>query len=322
MAANAGDGRGLDERRHGCTHWPMRWTQALLGAVAMAWAAGACATLPTGVGERQTFRGVPGFDMRAYPGDTAMQRWRAASPYRWVGYYLPAPCHTDTTWVRRRAALTTMGWGMAVIFVGEQDWAATVAVAGPGVSGGAGGNPATGGAAAPAGAPGSAAATASAPAAGPRCTRSNLTAEHGAADAAAADSLMAAEGFARGARVFLDVEPLDSVSAALTAYVRAWIGGLLDRGHYLPAVYASFRNADSLRAIEAGEYARTRSTALPAFWVAGGSGFDVHAAPRESPVPFATIWQGASDVTEHWGGVVLSIDVDVADSSAPSTPAP
>jgi len=319
MAVAAGVGRGLDERRHGWGHWPMRPARALLGAVGVAWAAGACASLPTGLGDRQAFRGVPGFDTSAYPGDTAMQRWRAASPYRWVGYYLPAPCHTDASWVGRRAALTTMGWGMAVIFVGEQDWAATVAVARPAVAVGVGGNPAAGSSGAPAvGAPG--------PAAGAqttvRCTRSNLTAEHGAADAGAADSVMVAEGFGRGAQVFLDVEPVDSVSTALATYVRAWIGALLDRSRYLPAVYASVRNAESLRAIEGGEYTRTRTTATPAFWVAGGSGFDIHAAPRESPVPFATVWQGAADLTESWGGVPLFIDVDVADSSAPSTPAP
>jgi len=32
----------------------------------------------------------PGFDARVYPGEAAMRAWRESSPYRWVGYYLPA----------------------------------------------------------------------------------------------------------------------------------------------------------------------------------------------------------------------------------------
>ena len=53
-----------------------------------------------------------------------MAQRRARSPLRWVGYYLPAPCYTGTSWMGLRAALERMGWGMAVLFVGEQDWAA------------------------------------------------------------------------------------------------------------------------------------------------------------------------------------------------------
>ena len=36
-----------------------------------------------------------GFDTFAYPGDDAMRAWLTADKYRWVGYYLPAPCHND-----------------------------------------------------------------------------------------------------------------------------------------------------------------------------------------------------------------------------------
>ncbi len=258
--------------------------------------AGACATVPTAPGGPTGFRGVPGFDTRAYPGDSVMQRWRESSPYHWVGYYLPAPCHTDTTWFGRRATLERLGWGTAVIFIGEQDWGAAAAVRGPTGAG--------------------AAAVAS-----PRCTSTNLTQEHGAADAATADSLMTVEGFARGARVFLDVEAVDSVSTPLATYVRAWIAGLLARGRFQPALYASARSADTLRAIETTEFARAGIIAPPAFWVAGGTRFDVHDAPTQSPVPYATVWQGATNVTERWGGVPLFIDVDVADSPSPSAAA-
>jgi hypothetical protein len=63
----------------------------------------------------------PGFDTSIYPGDATMSAWRyPASPYEWVGYYLQAPCHRDPSWMGKRATLTAMGWGLAVLFVGQQ----------------------------------------------------------------------------------------------------------------------------------------------------------------------------------------------------------
>src|SRR5512132_3130105 len=67
-----------------------------------------------------------GFDTFAYPGDDAMRAWLSADkPYRWVGYYLSAPCHTDSSWEGKRDTLSAMGWGMAVIYVGQQTWGRT-----------------------------------------------------------------------------------------------------------------------------------------------------------------------------------------------------
>src|SRR2546423_8637939 len=67
-----------------------------------------------------------GFDTFAYPGDDAMHAWLTADkPYRWVGYYLSAPCHSDDSWEGRRDTLSSMGWGMAVIYVGQQTWGRT-----------------------------------------------------------------------------------------------------------------------------------------------------------------------------------------------------
>ena len=59
-----------------------------------------------------------GFDTSEYPGDAAMQTWREHAGYDWVGYYLQAPCHKDASWTGKRDTLETMGWGMAVIYVG------------------------------------------------------------------------------------------------------------------------------------------------------------------------------------------------------------
>ncbi len=64
-----------------------------------------------------------GFDTYVYPGDDAMLAWRDDDvPYEWVGYYLPAPCHKSDSWSGKRATLTNMGWGLAVIYVGQQVW--------------------------------------------------------------------------------------------------------------------------------------------------------------------------------------------------------
>ena len=63
----------------------------------------------------------PGFDTSIYPGDAAMTAWlKPNSPYEWVGYYLQAPCHRDPSWMGRRSTLTTLGWGLAVLYVGQQ----------------------------------------------------------------------------------------------------------------------------------------------------------------------------------------------------------
>src|SRR5437868_11046988 len=67
-----------------------------------------------------------GFDTFAYPGDDAMRAWLTADkPYRWVCYYLSAPCHSDDSWEGKRDTLSEMGWGMAVIYVGQQTWGRT-----------------------------------------------------------------------------------------------------------------------------------------------------------------------------------------------------
>src|SRR5438309_1310010 len=46
-----------------------------------------------------------GFDTNVYPGDKAMDAWKRTGEYEWVGYYLEAPCHSDTTWSGKRAQL-------------------------------------------------------------------------------------------------------------------------------------------------------------------------------------------------------------------------
>jgi len=63
-----------------------------------------------------------GFDTNVYPGDKAMDAWKRAGEFEWVGYYLSAPCHKDDSWEGKRAHLVDNGWGLAVIYVGQQTW--------------------------------------------------------------------------------------------------------------------------------------------------------------------------------------------------------
>jgi hypothetical protein len=63
-----------------------------------------------------------GFDTNIYPGNNAMAAWKNSGEYEWVGYYLKAPCHSDNSWVGTRGRLVNQGWGLAVIYVGQQTW--------------------------------------------------------------------------------------------------------------------------------------------------------------------------------------------------------
>lgn len=265
----------------------------LLLGLAACGGAGAAPELPAPGGAAvEGARGVPGFDTRDYPGDAVMAAWREASPYRWVGYYLPSPCYTGASWDGRRAALTGMGWGLAVLFVGEQDWPASV--------------------------PSGDVAGAEPGADAVRCTRANLTPERGAADARAAATSAAAEGFERGTVVYLDVERVDSVSPALAGYVRAWAETLLADGRFVPGLYAHAANADALMRTASAAFGAAGRADAPPLWVVTTTGFSLRRGPTESGFPAARIWQGLLDTRETWGGHTLRIDANVASDPRPS----
>lgn len=231
----------------------------------------------------------PGFDTSIYPGDDAMRSWRRESPYRWVGYYLPSPCRRDGSWSGRRAALEGMGWGFAVLYVGQQafeDAADTLPRA-----------------------------------AGPvLCSRTLLSPAQGRIDARDAVARAAAEGFARGSVVFLDVERMRVVPDSMLAYHAAWTEEVLRDGSYLPGTYAHQANAARLFASAREVYARAGRTESPPFWIAGGSGFSLDQPPYAVGVVYARVWQGALDVQRTWGGVRLLVDENVADRPSPSVP--
>jgi hypothetical protein len=62
-----------------------------------------------------------GMDRSTYPGDTVMQNWWVNSPFFFTGFYLaPAPHHSNTSWMSKRAILVSQGWGFTILYLGRQ----------------------------------------------------------------------------------------------------------------------------------------------------------------------------------------------------------
>lgn len=266
-----------------------------------------------------------GFDTYSYPGEAAMRAWREAEkPYQWVGYYLEAPCHTDDSWSGKRQILTDMGWGLAVIYVGQQTWGRT---------------------------PGQSVTvtrymnrrvrqvsrrngkrvvryvtkrvpykTRVQPRARPgsSCSTQYVTAARGTVEAADAVARTAAEGFAQGTVIFLDIERMESTPKAMRDYYRAWTEGVLRDGRYRPGYYAHSHNAELVYR-DVKEIHTARGIAVdPPFWIASGRGFSEEKEPHEVGHAFAKVWQGVLDVVETHNGIKLPIDVNVSFFPSPS----
>ena len=234
-----------------------------------------------------------GFDTNVYPGDRALRAWREAAPYEWVGYYLPAPCHKDESWSGKRETVTELGYGTAVIYVGQQAWGRTT-------------NP-------------TAVQTRRAVKAGKRCDAALMGAARGRAEADDAIAKTAREGFAKGTVIFLDVERMERVPRAMRDYYRAWTARVLADGRFRPGVYVHKHNAALVYADVKAEFAEAGNGEEPSFWVASGRGFNhAEAEPTDVGHQFTSVWQGLLDVVEQHGGVRLPIDVNVASVPSPS----
>jgi hypothetical protein len=270
-----------------------------------------------------------GFDTFAYPGDAAMRAWQTADqPYKWVGYYLSAPCHTDSSWEGKRDTLSSMGWGMAVIYVGQQTWGRT---------------------------PGAKVAVTRfvtrrvrqvRTRSGKRvvsyvnkrvpvrvmvfprasrnssCSTQLVSASRGTADANDAIAKTAGEGFAEGTVIFLDIERMESVPQAMRDYYRAWTRRVIEDGRFRPAYYAHSFNANLVYSDVKQVLSGAGISTDPPFWISGGGGFSKDKAPAEVGHAFAQVWQGILDVVETHNGVRLPIDVNVAQLPSPSESSP
>jgi len=227
-----------------------------------------------------------------------MSAWRyPSSPYRWAGYYLAAPCHRDVSWVGRRATITSMRWGAAAIYVGQQDWTqipADLAPLGARVNRTIANESLV------------------------TCSATLLSNAQGAGEAADAVAKMLADGFAVGSTIFLDVEYVTNVTPALLDHYQGWIAGVLRDGRYRPGVYAAKSNAQLLYDTAIAAYRAAGRGDSPPFWIASSVGFAGARKPSDVGLSFAQLWQGQFDVTQQFNGVSLIVDVDLATSANPS----
>jgi hypothetical protein len=282
-----------------------------------------------------------GFDTYTYPGDEVMRAWRHDDvPYEWVGYYLPAPCHKGTTWVGKRERLTEMGWGIAVVYVGQQTWSRTprdyettwrterrtvtvpkkvkqtVVVNGQKTT-----------------------RTVTKQVKQTRsvripqrvkvdqaerpldeCNANLLSAVRGAIEGKDAIARATAEGFVRGSVIFLDIERMDRIPQGMRDYYLAWTRHLLADGTYVPGYYTHKANAAAIYADVKAEYATAGEKREPPFWVAGGSDFTPERSPGDVGHAFTAMWQGVLDVVQEWQGFKLPIDVNLSYLKNPSAP--
>lgn len=258
-----------------------------------------------------------GFDTNVFPGDRAMAAWKRFGKYEWVGYYLSAPCHSDDSWSGKRASLLHNGWGLAVIYVGQQTWGKSyephtttkkirVRVRSKGrhkyvtrtmkrtsripVATSADG-----------------------------CSASFVNTAQGKIDARDAIATTVNEGFPTGSVIFLDVEYMGSIPQRMRDYYRSWTRAVLADGRYRPGVYAHTHNARTIYDDVSEEYDSAGVAGDPPFWIAGSNGFSPDSsAPTDVGHEFATAWQGMLDVVRTHNGVRLPIDISVASVASPS----
>ncbi|MGH7618864.1 MAG: glycoside hydrolase domain-containing protein [Gemmatimonadaceae bacterium] len=235
-----------------------------------------------------------GFDTHTYPGTSVMRAWKSTpgSPYKWVGYYLPAPCHDDKSWVGKRDTLARMGWGVAIVYVGQQTWGKVPRGLTP--------------------------AQRDALRKKNDCSTDLISADEGKLDADDATARAAAEGFAEGSIVFLDIERMQTVPPAMRDYYRAWAARMLANKKYKPGVYAHQFNAPQVFTDVKDAFAAAGDTSTPRMWIAGGKGFDTGRAPQDVGYSFAGVWQGVIDVARSVANIRLPVDVDVASWLSPS----
>jgi len=221
-----------------------------------------------------------GFDTGSYPGNAAISAWASKSPYRFVGFYFDAPCHTTNTfktWKGTYPHLKASGLGLAIVYVGLQQGGCGQAKLSraKGIE------------------HGQDTVTKFAAEGFPNGAVVFLDVEHynGTLSAPMAD-------YIRG-----------WISAVLDS-------GKVKAGIYCPTSKANEIKAAAAREYAA----RGLPGGSPVFWaVKADPRFDhATATPAGSGVSFSSVWQGRLDIDETHGGVTIKIDQNVSDSRSPS----
>jgi hypothetical protein len=235
-----------------------------------------------------------GFDTHTYPGTATMKTWKntPGSPYSWVGYYLPSPCHDDASWTGKRDTLMAMGWGMAVVYVGQQTWGKTPRALSESQR--------------------------DAVRRKSDCSQDLISIDEGVRNADDATAKTKAEGFPAGSVVFLDIERMEKIPPEMRAYYRAWAARMLANNVYVPGFYAHEHNAQQIHDDVVEEFKSAGRNEEPRFWLAGGKGFDEGKAPQDVGYTFAGMWQGVIDVARSVAKIKLPVDVNVGAWASPS----
>jgi hypothetical protein len=235
-----------------------------------------------------------GFDTHTYPGTMVMHTWKETpgAPYSWVGYYLPSPCHDDRSWVGKRDTLQKMGWGLAIIYVGQQTWGSVPRTLSPSQT--------------------------NLLRHRTDCSADLISADEGTRNADEAVARAAGEGFAKGAVIFLDIERMETIPPAMRDYYRAWSARMLANGTYRPGIYAHQHNAQQVFDDVSEVFRAAGKTEKPRMWIAGGKGFAVGRAPQDVGFAFAGVWQGLIDIARSVAEVRLPVDLNVATWASPS----
>lgn len=237
-----------------------------------------------------------GFDTFKYPGDATMRAWKNApnAPYSWVGFYLPkAPCHKGDTWSGKRQTLIDMGWGIAVVYVGQQTWGRVPKTLTP-------------------------AQLARLRRRGVTCNADYLSANRGVQEAVDAIRKTETEGFPRGTVIFLDIERMERVPSKMTDYYKAWVATVLGDGRYRPGIYVHSHNAAEIYKGVKQIYLAAGVDEEPRFWIASARDFDPSKKPTDVGHEFAGMWQGAIDVVRRVADRALPIDINVSNWPSPS----
>ena len=291
---------------------------------------------------KETRASYPGFDTNIYPGDRAMRAWRDDETYRWVGYYLPAPCHKDDSWSGKRAQLQDMGWGLAVIYVGQQTWERTPSqfetryrtstrtvnvtrrVKQPVTRNGRKTTRWVSKRVSEKRTVRTPYRVTVVPTARPidECGTNLVSGSRGEIEAADAIRVTEAEGFPRGTIVFLDIERMERMPMAMRDYYRTWVRAVLKDGRFTPGIYAHTWNAQRIYDDVKAEFLAQGVTEEPKFWIASARNFSHDKEPHEVGHSFAAVWQGRLDITESRNGIRLPIDVNVAAVPSPSSRVP
>lgn len=237
-----------------------------------------------------------GFDTHTYPGEEKMRAWKNApgAPYSWVGYYLPAaPCHKGVSWSGKRQTLVDMGWGLAVVYVGQQTWNRVPRNL-------------------------TAAQRAELQRTGSRCNANFVDAASGTAEGKDAVEKTAAEGFPKGTVIFLDIERMERMPERMRDYYKAWAAAVLADGRYRPGVYVHKHNAADVYRDFKAVFAAAGVNEEPRFWVASARDFSPDKDPEDVGHEFAGVWQGVIDVVKEVADVALPIDINVSKWESPS----